>query len=112
MVQNHMLQLVSLVAMEPPVAFEADAVRDEKLKVLRAIRPLEAAEIAEETVRGQYGHGWIDGQSVPGYREEPDVSPDSRTETYVAMRLFVDNWRWADVPFYLRVGKRLPEADD
>jgi glucose-6-phosphate 1-dehydrogenase len=109
MVQNHMLQLVSLVAMEPPVAFEADAVRDEKVKVLRAIRPLEAAELSEETVRGQYASGWIDGQPVPGYREEPGVSPDSRTETYVAMRMLVDNWRWADVPFYLRVGKRLPK---
>ena len=109
MVQNHMLQLVSLVAMEPPIAFEADAVRDEKLKVLRAIRPFEANEIAEETVRGQYARGWIDGQPEPGYREEPGVSPDSRTETYVAMRLFIDNWRWADVPFYFRVGKRLPK---
>ncbi len=109
MVQNHMLQLVSLMAMEPPIAFEADAVRDEKVKVLRAIRPIEAAEVAARTVRGQYGAGYVEGQPVPGYRQEPGVSPDSRTETYVAMRLLIDNWRWADVPFYLRVGKRLPK---
>ena len=109
MVQNHMLQLLTLVAMEPPTAFEADAVRDEKVKVLRAIRPLEGDEIGRQTVRGQYSGGFIAGQPVPGYRQEPGVSADSRTETFVAARLAVDNWRWADVPFYLRSGKRLPK---
>lgn len=107
MVQNHCLQMLCLVAMEPPYAFEADAVRDEKAKVLRAVRKLDHAEVARDTVRGQYGHGVVDGVDVPGYREEPNVSPDSNTETYVAARLFVDNWRWQDVPFYIRTGKML-----
>jgi glucose-6-phosphate 1-dehydrogenase len=106
--QNHMLQLVSLVAMEPPATFEADALRDEKVKVLRAIgaRP---ADPATEVVRGQYGSGWVAGQPVPGYREEPDVDPQSETETYVAARLTIDDWRWSGVPFYVRIGKRLPK---
>jgi len=102
-IQNHMLQLVSLVGMEPPVAFEADAVRDEKVKVLRALRPI------DEAVRGQYTEGSILGEQVPGYRGEEKVSPESNVETYAAMKIFVDNWRWADVPFYLRSGKRLPK---
>jgi len=102
-IQNHLLQLVSLVAMEPPVAFEADAVRDEKVKVLRALRPI------DEAVRGQYGAGSVLGEDAPGYRQEEKVDPASRTETYAAMKLFVDNWRWVDVPFYLRAGKRLPK---
>ena len=102
-IQNHMLQLVSLVAMEPPVAFEADAVRDEKVKVLRALRPIEAA------VRGQYAEGSILGEEVPAYRAEEKVSPTSNVETYAALKIYVDNWRWADVPFYLRAGKRLPK---
>jgi glucose-6-phosphate 1-dehydrogenase len=102
-IQNHMLQLVSLVGMEPPVAFEADAVRDEKVKVLRALRPI------GEAVRGQYAEGSIMGEEVPAYRSEEKVSPESNVETYAAMKIFVDNWRWADVPFYLRAGKRLPK---
>jgi len=108
-VQNHMLQLLALTAMEPPVAFEADAVRDEKVKVLRAVRLLPPAEAACDTVRAQYLAGSIAGAPVPGYRQEPGVAAESQTETYVAMRLFVDNWRWAGVPFYLRAGKRLPK---
>ncbi|HUZ02311.1 MAG TPA: glucose-6-phosphate dehydrogenase [Thermomicrobiaceae bacterium] len=108
MVQNHMLQLVSLIAMEPPITFEADAVRDEKVKALRAIRPVRQDQVDAITVRGQFGPGWIAGQAVPGYREEPGVDPNSQTETFVAVRLLIDNWRWAGVPFYLRSGKRLP----
>jgi glucose-6-phosphate 1-dehydrogenase len=108
MFQNHLLQLLSLTAMEPPVTFSADAVRDEKVKVLRAIRPITPAEMHDYAVRGQYGPGTIDGKPVPGYRQEPDVAPDSPTPTYSAMRFMVDNWRWHDVPFYLRSGKRLP----
>jgi len=108
-VQNHGLQLVALVAMEPPLAFEATAVRDEKVKVLRAIRPLIGEDIEQSTVRAQYTQGWVLGEQVPGYREEPDVAPDSQTETFAALRLFIDNWRWAGVPFYIRAGKRLPK---
>jgi glucose-6-phosphate 1-dehydrogenase len=106
--QNHLLQLVSLVAMEPPATFEADALRDEKVKVLRAIgtRP---ADPAGEVVRGQYGKGWVAATPVPGYREEVDVDPLSETETFVAARLTIDDWRWSGVPFYVRTGKRLPK---
>jgi glucose-6-phosphate 1-dehydrogenase len=107
MIQNHMFQLLSLVAMEPPISFAADAVRDEKVKVLQAIRPMTPEEILDRTVRGQYGDGVIAGQPVPAYRREPKVSPTSATETYAALKLFVENWRWAGVPFYLRSGKRL-----
>jgi glucose-6-phosphate 1-dehydrogenase len=107
-VQNHAMQLLSLVAMEAPVAWDADAVRDEKVKVLRAIRPLVGGDaVAENMVRGQYGPGVVRGESVPGYRAEPNVSPDSEVETFGALRIHVDNWRWAKVPFYLRAGKRL-----
>lgn len=102
-IQNHLLQLVSLVAMEPPVAFEANAVRDEKVKVLRALRPI------EEAVRGQYVAGSVLGEDAPGYRQEEKVSAASRTETYAAIKVFIDNWRWVDVPFYVRAGKRLPK---
>jgi glucose-6-phosphate 1-dehydrogenase len=109
MVQNHMMQLVSLVGMEPPVAFDADGVRDEKVKVLRAIHPLTREQVQTRTVRAQYGPGAINGEPVPAYCSEPGVSPDSLTETYVGIKLFVDNWRWAGVPFYLRHGKRLPK---
>jgi glucose-6-phosphate 1-dehydrogenase len=109
MLQNHMFQLLCLIGMEPPVSLDADAVRDEKVKVLRALRPLPPAEVEGCTVRGQYGPGAASGKPVPGYREEPGVAPDSRTETFVAHRLHVDNWRWAGVPFYLRAGKRLPK---
>ena len=107
MFQNHLLQLLTLTAMEPPVAFQADAVRDEKAKVLRAIRPIAHATLHEYTVRGQYGPGAIGGTSVPGYREEPKVAPASPTATYAAVRLMVDNWRWHGVPFFLRSGKRM-----
>ncbi|MBM3463875.1 MAG: glucose-6-phosphate dehydrogenase, partial [Armatimonadetes bacterium] len=105
MVQNHILQLLALVAMEPPASFNADAVRDEKVKVLRAIRPI----TAQDAVRAQYAEGWIGGQAVPGYRAEKSVSPTSTTETYVALKMLIDDWRFADVPFYLRTGKRLPK---
>jgi len=108
-VQNHGLQLVTLTAMEPPLAFEASAVRDEKVKVLRAIRPLAGEEIAKSTLRGQYTKGWVLGEQVGGYREEKNVASDSQTETFAALRLFVDNWRWAGIPFYVRAGKRLPK---
>ncbi len=108
-VQNHMLQLVSLVAMEPPVAFEADAIRDEKVKVIRALRSLPADRQSELVVRGQYDDGSVLGEKAVGYRSEPSVPPESRTETFVAIKAFVDNWRWADVPFYIRAGKRMPK---
>ena len=107
MIQNHMFQLLALVAMEPPISFAADAVRDEKVKVLQAIRPMSASEIQARTVRGQYGDGEVAGQPARAYRREPKVSPTSTTETYGALKLFVENWRWAGVPFYLRSGKRL-----
>jgi glucose-6-phosphate 1-dehydrogenase len=107
LVQNHMLQLLSLLCMEPPVAFEADAVRDEKVKVLRAIQPPTPEEVPEIAVRAQYGQGVVAGEEVPGYLDEDGVPPDSTTETYAALRLEVHNWRWAGVPIYLRTGKRL-----
>jgi glucose-6-phosphate 1-dehydrogenase len=107
MVPNHLLQLVSLVAMEPPTSFEAEAVREEKAKVLRAIQPMSAERVRAQAVRGQYSAGAVAGQKVQAYRSEPKVDPQSKTETFAAMRLSVDNWRWADVPFYLRTGKRL-----
>jgi glucose-6-phosphate 1-dehydrogenase len=108
MVPNHIMQLISLTAMEPPISFQADAVRDEQAKILHAIQPLSSEEVLTKTVRGQYGEGIVAGQRIPAYRSEPDVPPDSRTETFVAMKLQIDNWRWADVPFYLRTGKALP----
>jgi len=107
MVQNHCLQLLALVAMEPPAAFEANAVRDEKVKVFRSIRRIPPADVDAYAVRGQYGPGAVGGEQVPGYRQEEEVSPHSTVETYVAARFFVDNWRWQDVPFYVRTGKRL-----
>jgi glucose-6-phosphate 1-dehydrogenase len=109
MVQNHMLSVLSLIAMEPPGRISGDAVRNEKVKVLEAVRPMEPEEVIENCVRGQYGDGLIDGRPVPSYRDEPSVDPRSNTETYAALRLFVENWRWADVPFYLRTGKRLAQ---
>ena len=109
MVQNHMMQLLSLTCMEPPSTFEANAIRDEKTKVLRAIQPLTPDEVVQRTVRGQYGPGLILGKPVPGYREEDRVPKDSITASYVAIKLFIDNWRWAGVPIYLRTGKRLPK---
>jgi len=107
--QNHLLQLMSLVAMEPPATFDADALRDEKVKVIRAIGEMTPDEIRADVVRGQYGPGWVGAQEVHGYRSEPDVDPLSETETYIAARLEVDDWRWSGVPFYLRTGKRLPK---
>ena len=108
-VQNHLLQLMALVAMEPPAAFDDRAVRDEKVKVLRALRPIAAGEVAARTVRGQYTDGFIAGEHVVGYRDEAGVAADSKTETFVGLRCFVDNWRWEGIPFYLRTGKRLPK---
>ncbi len=109
MFQNHMLQLLTLVAMEPPVSFDAEHVRDEKVKVMHAIHPLSPSEIGTNAVRGQYGKGRMGPAEVPGYRDEPGVDKKSTVETFAAAKLMVDNWRWADVPFYLRSGKRLPE---
>src|SRR5215471_9324657 len=108
MVPNHIMQLISLTAMEPPISFDANAVRDEQAKILHAIQPMSDEEVLSRTVRGQYGDGTEDGTRVPAYRAEAGVPPDSRTETFVAMKLLIDNWRWADVPFYLRTGKRMP----
>lgn len=107
MVPNHLFQLVTLTAMEPPVSFEANAVRDEQAKVLQAIQEMQPEEVLVKTIRGQYGEGVIEEKKVPEYREEPDVDPNSNTETFVAFKLQIDNWRWADVPFYLRTGKRM-----
>jgi len=109
MVQNHMLQLLALVAMEPPTDFDATAVRDEKVKILRSLRPIDADDVEAQTVTGQYTRGAIDGEPVPGYAEE--IGHDSTTETFVALKVFVDNWRWKGVPFYLRTGKRMPKRD-
>jgi glucose-6-phosphate 1-dehydrogenase len=109
MVPNHIFQLITLMAMEPPISFAADAVRDEQTKILRAMQPLTPEEVLTRTVRGQYTAGTIGTEHVPGYRSEPRVPQDSRTETFVALKLLIDNWRWADVPFYLRTGKRLPK---
>lgn len=108
MIQNHLMQLLALVAMEPPVSYDADAVRDEKVKVLRAVRRIRPEEVATYTVRGQYGAGSLSGRPLAGYRDERGVDPASQTETYVGLKLFVENWRWAGVPFYLRSGKALP----
>ena len=109
MVPNHILQLVSLTAMEPPISFGADAVRDEQAKVLHAIQPSTPEEVLTRAVRGQYSEGMEDGKTVAGYRQEPFVAAESSTETFVALKLMIDNWRWADVPFYIRTGKRLPK---
>jgi glucose-6-phosphate 1-dehydrogenase len=105
--QNHVLQLLTLCAMEPPSSWDPDAVRDEKVKVLRALKPIRGAEVLERTVRGQYVAGTVRGDRVPGYREEPGVAPRSTTETYVALSLELENWRWGGVPFYVRTGKRM-----
>lgn len=110
MVQNHMMQLLALVAMEPPISMSAESTRDERAKVLRCIRPFDLSRLSQEVVRGQYSAGYIVGEPVPGYREEPSVNPGSRTETFSAMKIFIDNWRWADVPFYVRSGKRLAKG--
>ena len=110
MVQNHLLQLLCLVAMEPPTDLSADSIRDEKVKVVRSLRRLSRNEVASNVVRGQYTEGAIHGKPVLGYRQEQNVKPDSQTETFAALRLYIDNWRWADVPIYMRVGKRLPKS--
>ncbi|TME81490.1 MAG: glucose-6-phosphate dehydrogenase [Chloroflexi bacterium] len=107
--QNHLMQLLALVAMEPPASFDADALRDEKVKVIRAIAPPTRHDVTRDIVRGQYGGGWVEAHEVPGYREEPEVDPQSETETFIATRFQIDDWRWAGVPFYLRTGKRLPK---
>jgi glucose-6-phosphate 1-dehydrogenase len=110
MVQNHLLQLLCLIAMESPVAYDADDIRNKKLDVLRACRRIPPDQVSTFAVRGQYAEGWIEGESVPGYRAEPGVAADSGVETYAAVKLLVDNWRWQGVPFYLRTGKRLAQA--
>jgi glucose-6-phosphate 1-dehydrogenase len=108
MLQNHLLQLVGFLAMEPPVVIEADAIRNEIVKVFQSLRPVPEEKVAEFAVRGQYTASTIKGEQVKGYREEPGVDPDSRTETFVAMKFYIDNWRWGGVPFYIRTGKKLP----
>src|ERR1700739_2760566 len=107
MIQSHVLQLTSLVSVEPPASFDATAVRNEKLKVLQSIRPFNLEMVAQDVVRGQYAPPTVGDKKVAGYRDEHGVNPNSRTETFVAMKLLIDNWRWAGVPFYLRTGKRL-----
>ncbi|MBN2316025.1 MAG: glucose-6-phosphate dehydrogenase [Sedimentisphaerales bacterium] len=111
MFQNHMLQMLTLVAMEPPISFEADRIRDEKVRLLRSVRPFDLNRLDEFWVRGQYGPGTLNGKTLKGYLDEPGVNPDSKTETFVATKLFIDNWRWQGVPFYLRTGKRLAAKD-
>ena len=110
MVQNHMLQVLALIAMEPPVSLDSESIRDEKVKLLKSIRALGPDDVARQVVRGQYFAGTVDGKPVLGYRQEVKVKPDSNVETYVALKLFIDNWRWSGVPFYLRTGKYLPQS--
>src|SRR5438046_6757692 len=111
MVQNHLLQLLCLIAMEPPIDLSADSIRDEKVKVVRSLRRFAQSEVAANVVRGQYAQGAIDGKPVVGYRKEPKVKSDSQTETFVALRLYIDDWRWADVPLYMRVRTRHTKSD-
>ncbi len=108
MIQNHLLQLVSLVAMEPPAKMDATSIHNEKIKLFKSLRPLSQEEIRSNAIRGQYLASTVEGEDLPGYREEPGVNPNSRTETFAALKFYIDNWRWADVPFYIRTGKRLP----
>jgi len=110
MVQNHLLQILSLIAMEPPVSLDAEPIRDEKVKLLKSLRPLQPSDVTKQVVRGQYFAGALNGQVQPGYRQEPKVKPDSNVETYVALKMFIDNWRWSNVPFFLRTGKSLPSS--
>jgi glucose-6-phosphate 1-dehydrogenase len=110
MVQNHLLQLLCLVAMEPPAAYAADDIRNHKMDVMHAVRPIPLQDISRHVARGQYTAGWIAGRKTVAYRDEPGVHPDSTTETFAALKLYVDNWRWQDVPFYLRTGKRMGAA--
>jgi len=107
MIQNHLMQVLCLIAMEPPVSFSADSIRNKKVEVLHAVRPILEEEVHLYAARGQYGGGWLEGEQVSAYRDEPDVDDDSQTETFAALKLFIDNWRWQDVPFYLRTGKRM-----
>jgi glucose-6-phosphate 1-dehydrogenase len=109
MIQNHLMQILSLIAMESPVAFTADEILPRKVDVLRAIRPIPADKVHLFAARGQYGSGWLQGEQVPAYRDEPDINPVSNTETFAAMKLFIDNWRWQGVPFYMRTGKRMAQ---
>lgn len=108
MIQSHLIQVMTLVAMEAPVSLDGDAVRDEKVKVLKAVRPIPADRVSEFAARAQYAGGTVDGKRIPAYRDEPGVAPDSIIETFAAIKLYIDNWRWQDVPFFLRTGKRLP----
>ena len=108
MVQNHMLQVLALIAMEPPVSLDADAMRDAKLNVIRSLRPIDSGEVRKLVVRGRYGAGVSDGKPVVGYMDEQGIADNSRTETFVALKTYIDNWRWSGVPFYLRTGKRMP----
>ncbi|RZK89038.1 MAG: glucose-6-phosphate dehydrogenase, partial [Pedobacter sp.] len=110
MIQNHLLQLLSIVAMEAPISFNADEIRDRKVEVLRAVRPFKPEEISAHAVRGQYSKGWVEGQEVPGYRTEKGVDAHSNTETFAAVKFFIDNWRWQGIPFYLRTGKRMNQT--
>ncbi len=109
MIQNHMFQLLALVAMEPPAALDAISIRDEKVKVFKSVRPIRPEHVDQFAIRGQYAAGEAAGERTPGYRKEKDVPADSRTETFAAMKLFIDNWRWSGMPFYLRTGKYLPQ---
>lgn len=109
MIQNHLLQILCMVAMEPPISFDAEEIRNRKVDVLRAIRRIKPEEVHDYAVRGQYAEGWIEGKKVPGYRDENGTSEDSNTETFAAIKFFIDNWRWQDVPFYMRTGKRMQE---
>jgi glucose-6-phosphate 1-dehydrogenase len=109
MIQNHLLQVLAVVAMEPPAIFDSESIRNESVKVLQALRPIKPTEIVENVVRGQYIETLVEDQIQKGYRQEKEVSPNSKTETFVAMRVFIDNWRWSEIPFYIRTGKQLPE---
>ena len=109
MIQNHLMQILSLISMEPPIAFTADEIRARKVDVLRAIRPIPVDNLRRHATRGQYGSGWLEGERILAYRDEPDVDPASSIETFAALKLFIDNWRWQDVPFYMRTGKRMAE---
>lgn len=110
MIQNHLLQLMCLIAMEAPISFEANEVRNKKVDVLNAVRKIKSEEVHKNAVRGQYGAGWIKGKKVKAYRKEPDVSESSNIETFAAVKLYIDNWRWQGVPFYVRTGKRMNET--
>ena len=109
MIQNHLLQILCMIAMEPPISFQAEEIRNRKVDVLRAVRRIAPEDVYKYAVRGQYGQGWIEGKNVPGYREEIGVNPRSNTETFAAVKFYIDNWRWQGVPFFLRTGKRMPE---